>query len=404
MASVSVKYKLVLIFVLNACLLVVANRQIAGIDIAALLSMLTAGLAAFGVTSNRRPADTTITSSSGNRYFDIVTYLLVGFVVFATISTMANSQRLTTLVPWVNGAAVALLVARLPSSYLPSFANARRAVIVAGGLTVIYDLYLLAAGKALNTGPFNAGRFVGSLGDYELLAEFYGAIILLGLTAIFFDRSRIWRATSGIVIVPSFLILLATQSRGPILLLCVVAPVLILISAFQFREAAGKIFAVVAGLALAFGVFMGTLSATPLFERLSSIQLGGSIESTLNRASVWDYFTQLPQFVNTGILGNGFEFPYDAIGTFPHSLYLWLLWSGGLISLTSFGLLVSILLCKLMRGIFLRHSASLSAAAIFVFMLLDEVKIEAARTSPTVGFLWVVLSLAILASREQRES
>lgn len=76
----------------------------------------------------------------------------------------------------------------------------------------------------------------------------------------------------------------------------------------------------------------------------------------------------------------------------------------GLISLTSFGLLVSILLCKLMRGIFLRHSASLSAAAIFVFMLLDEVKIEAARTSPTVGFLWVVLSLAILASREQRES
>lgn len=403
LATMSSRPKLLFVFFLNACLLVVAQREVVGMDLAGLLSLLTALLAAFGFVSTGRTWDVTPTSTRGSRYFGTVQYLIIGFTTVSIISTLANSQNLLSLLPWINGAIVALVISWAPFSQLPSFASARRAVLIGGAVTAVYDLYLLATGKAVSVDTFNAGRFSGSLGDYELLAEFYGAVILLCLTAIFFDTSRMWRTVSGFLLVLSFVILLATQSRGPIVVLCLLTPVLILISAFRFRESAGKILMLVFVGALALGASVGALSATPLFARFSSVQLGGSLESILNRASVWEYFTQLPKFVDSGLTGNGFDYPYEEIGTYPHSLYLWLLWSGGVISLIFFGLMISLLLWNLARGISLRHSASLSAAAMFVYILLDEVKIEAARTAPTVCFLWVVLSLAILASREQRE-
>lgn len=403
LATMSNRPKLMLMFFLNACLLVVAKRDIGGIDFVVLLSMLTALITAFGFAANKRTLNATATLTPGNANFGAVHFSLIGFAVWAIISTLSNSQSLLSLMPWISGITFAILISWTPLSQLPSFASARRAVLAGGAIAVTYDLYLLGTGRALNVGTFNAGRFVGSLGDYELVAEFYGAIILLGLTAIFFDNSRIWRLASGALLVSSFILLLATQSRGPIVILCAVVPMLALTSAFLFRESAGKTLAVVGGLTVAIFASIGTLSTLPLYARLTSIQLDGSIESTLNRASVWDYFTQLPGFVESGLIGNGFDYPYEQIGTFPHSLYLWLLWSGGIVILVFFVLLVSLILCKLLRGIFLRRTASLSAAVIVLYILLDEVKIEAARTSPSVCFLWVVLSLAILASREQRE-
>jgi hypothetical protein len=401
LATIQTRPKLMFMFFLNACLLVVARRDVGGVDAAALLSSLTALLVAFNFASNKPTPG--VTPSSANRNFDLTQYLLIGFAVLSIISTLANGQSLIAVVPWISGVVFTLLISRVPFSQLPSFSSARRAILAGGAVAATYDLYLLGTGKALNLGPFNAGRFVGSLGDYELLAEFYGAVILLALTAIFFDQSRAWRAAAGVLILPSFLIMVATQSRGPIILLCAVVPVLILISFFQFRESAGKILAVVVIVALGLGSIVGTLSATPLIERFSAIQLGGSIETTINRAGVWDYFSQLPRFVNLSWVGNGFDYPYAEIGTFPHSLYLWLLWSGGPVLLVCFGLLACTLLGRLCGGIVFRHSGSLSAAAVVVYILLDEVKIEAARTSPTVTFLWAFLSLAVLASREQRE-
>jgi len=403
LATMGNRPKILFLFFLNSCLLVVAQRDAGGIDFIVLLSLLTALLTGFGLASIKHARDTTLGPVLGDSYFGAVQYTLVGFAVLSVISTISNSQSIISLLSWVNGLTFAFLTCRAQASQLPSFSTARRAILVGGALAVTYDLYLLSTGRALNVGTFNSGRFVGSLGDYELLAEFYGALILLCLTAIFFDDSRRWRVASYVLIVPSFVILFATQSRGPIVILCAVAPILALISAFQFRESAGKILAIFGGLAVVVFISIGTLSATPLFERLSSIQLEGSIESTLNRAGVWDYFTQLPRFVDSGLTGNGFDYPYEEIGTYPHSLYLWLLWSGGILILVCFGLLISLILCKLLRGIFVRQSASLSAAAIILYILLDEIKIEAARTSPSVCFLWVVLSLTILASREQRE-
>jgi hypothetical protein len=403
LATIRNRAKLIFMFFLNACLLIVAKRDVGGVDIVVLSSMLTGLLAAFSFASNKNTCDPVAATSPGNRHFDLAQYLLIGFAVLSIISTWANSQSLIPVLPWLSGIIFALLIGRVPVSQLPSFSTARRAILAGGAVATAYDTYLLGTGKALNVGAFNVGRFLGSLGDYELLAEFYGAIVLLALTAVFFDESRAWRVASGLLMVPGMLLILATQSRGPVILLCVVAPVLILISVFQFRESAGKILALVGVVALSFGAFFGALSATPLFERFSSIQLGEGIETTINRAGVWDYFTQLPKFVDLNVVGNGFYYPYETIGTFPHSLYLWLLWSGGPVLLICFAVLACLLLGRLFRGMAFRHSGSLSAAAVMIYILLDEVKIEAARTSPTVGFLWVFLSLAVLASREQRE-
>lgn len=402
LATMSNRPKLVFMFFLNACFLIVPQRELDGTDLIVLLSLLTALLTAFGLAASQRADTATVTTTPTIRNFGMQS-VLIGFAIMSIISTLSNSQSVLILLPWLNGVFLGLLICSAPSSQLPSFSTARRAILAGGGLAAIYDLYLLGSGRAVNLGPFNAGRFTGSLGDYELLAEFYGAMILLGLTAIFFDNCRRWRLAAAVLLLPSFIILLATQSRGPIVILCVVGPILALVSAVQFRKSTGKIFAVTSVLAAIIYFSIGTLSTLPLFERLSSIQFEGSIESTLNRAGVWGYFTQLPGFVDAGLIGNGFYYPYEEIGTYPHSIYLWLLWSGGIVGLVFFALFVLLLLFKLLVGISLRHPASLSAAAVVLYLLLDEVKIEAARTSASVCFLWVALSLALLASREQRE-
>lgn len=403
LTSIRNQHKLILLFSLNACLLIISNRNVAGMDVAALVTLVAALLTSFSIALNKPQWAVSVDHKIKARHYDAAPYLLIGFALLSVLSTWVNSQSIIVVVPWLSGITLALLITWLPYSQMPSFSIARRAILVGGAVTAIYDLYLLTTGRALNVGPFNAGRFLGSLGDYELLAEFYGAIILLALTAIFFDGSRVWRLGSAALIVPGFLIILATQSRGPVILLGVVAPVLIVISAFQFRESAGKIVAVVGCVALSLGASIGTLINTPWFERFSVIQFGGSVETTLNRAGVWDYFTQLREFVDLGLVGNGFEYPYEEIGTFPHSLYLWLLWSGGPAIIICFALFVCLLFGTLLRGVLSRHSGSLSAAAIISYILLDEVKIEAARTSPTVGFLWVFLSLGLLAGRELKE-
>lgn len=403
LATVRNPTKILFILFVNACLLVVPKRDIGGVDVSALLSLVAAGLLTLSLASDKQKLDSAEDSLLENRRFDPVQYVLIGFGVLSIISTSINSQSLVSVIPWLSGISFALLIGYVPNSQLPSVSSARRTILVAGAVATVYDLYLLATGKALNVGTFNAGRFLGSLGDYELLAEFYGVVILLALTGIFFDKNRVWRLASGVLIVPSFFIILATQSRGPIILLCGVIPVLILISIFWLRESIGKILILTGCVALGLGAFIGTLSATPLFERLTTIQLSEGIDTAINRAAVWDYFTQLPKFIDLGIVGNGFDYPYEEIGTYPHSLYLWLLWSGGPALLICFVLLVLLLVGKLIRGIVLRHSASLSVAAVVGYILVDEVKIEAARTSPTVGFVWVFLSLAILAGRERRK-
>lgn len=403
LATLRSQSKFMWMFFLNACFLVVPQREFSGTDLVVLLSLATALLIACGISSNNRSFAVTAVAAAENRFFGLMLWAIVGFATIAFTSTVSNSQSVLVLLPWLNGIALAILISSAPSFQLPSFMNARRAILVGGGIASLYDLYLLGTGRALNVGPFNSGRFTGSLGDYELLAEFYGVIILLGLTAVIFEDSPRWRLLAASLIVPSFIILLATQSRGPVVILCAVAPALALTSAVTFRHLARKVFFLFATLSLIIFSFFSALSVLPVFARLSSVQFEGSVESTLNRAGVWGYFTQLPRFIDAGLIGNGFHYPYEEIGTYPHSIYLWLLWSGGTLGLIAFVLLISLLLFKLFRGIFLHHSASLSAAAVLTYIFLDEIKIEAARTSASVSFLWVALSLALLASREQRE-
>ncbi|TSE14714.1 hypothetical protein B1A87_000945 [Arthrobacter sp. KBS0703] len=396
--------RFLLLFFVNACLLVVKPRFFGEIDLAVVGSLVAVLAAALAVKFNGSSQVQTTDYFRTRAKLSTSQFALIGFAGLAFISTLANAQPLMVLLPWLNGAILTLFVSRTAPSGLPSFTLVRRTVLVAGLVTVAYDLLLLGSGKAMNVGPFNAGRFLGSVGDYELLAEYYGALILIAITAAFFDPSRRWQMLAGILLVPSSLVLIATESRGPIVILCVITPLLVGMSALLFRESAGRIFRISVAAAVAIAASIGALAATPLFERLMSTQLGGSVDSTLNRAGVWDYFTQLPEFVRLGPAGNGFEYPYESIGTYPHSLYLWLLWSGGWVGLAFFVVFVCLELGKLTRGVVTRSSASLSAAAVLAFVLTDEIKIEAARNSATVSFLWFVIAMAVLARREQRES
>lgn len=396
--------RFLLVFFINACLLVVGPRFFGAIDLAVLGSLTALLAAALGVLFSKMPRSQAKGHLRSGARLNPSLLALVCFGGIAFISTVANAQPLIVLLPWLNGLALTLLVSLVPSSSLPSFSLARRAIIVAGLVTVAFDLVLLATGKAMNVGPFNSGRFLGSVGDYELLAEFYGALILIALTAVFFENDRRWQAIAVLLLIPSSFVLVATESRGPIVLLCVIGPLLIATSILLFRAAAGRIFRTSLVIAITVVASLGTLATTPLFERLMSTQFGGSVELTLNRAGVWDYFTHLPEFIQLGPAGNGFEYPYESIGTYPHSLYLWLLWSAGWLGLGFFVVFICIELSRLAAGVAGRSSAALSAAAVLAFVLTDQIKIEAARNSATVSFLWVVIAMAVLAGRERKVS
>ncbi|WP_159630965.1 O-antigen ligase family protein [Arthrobacter sp. 8AJ] len=403
LSTASSRSRFTFLFFLNAAFLVVPQRMVGGADVVVILSLVTILLSAFSSLRNHRSITSMSASSRTRRSSGLIQSSLFAFLLSAILSTIANSEGLVALLPWLNGVALGFLITSARPSLLPSFATVRRAVLVAGGVTVLYDISLLISGRAFNTGPFNAGRFTGSLGDYELLAEFYGALILICMTSLFFDNSRLWRLGAVLLVCPAAVILLATQSRGPIITLCILAPAFAGVSIVRFRDSAGKVVGVLISAVLALYFALDSISSSPLFARLSSLQFGGGLDSTLNRASVWGYFTQLPTFVDAGLVGNGYLYPYEEIGTYPHSIYLWLLWSGGMLGLICFCLVVLVVIVSLLRGIALPHSASLSAAVVVVYMLLDEIKIEAARNSASISFLWMTLSLALLAIREQKE-
>ena len=294
-----------------------------------------------------------------------------------------------TVFPLISGFLV-LLLTRIESLTFEKFMNA---FSLAAGFLAVFDFIGFARGSFRSADKFNFGRFMGSLGDYELSAEIYGLGILVGVYLLIATKSlRIRLATSlGITLLAA--LIGATQTRSAFLL--VISGVLLLIlfasaSKYLKRAALALIALITIVQVLAFSPLRGLEG---ILSRLSLVNLNDDIPGLVNRSGVWSYFQGLSSYSNVSWIGNGFSYPFETIQTYPHSLYLWLYWSGGPLVVI---LLVIAALSALVLNFKRFREFPLDAAATLIlitYLLIDQSKIEVSRFASTTWLFWLMLAL-----------
>lgn len=385
------------LFFAGSFLIIFGQREKLGIDMMVLVSVVAVGFVWINIQLASRVKDprSAWTSSEAG---PVAVLALTGFLLVCLITTTINGFSLS-LVPWVVGSLVCLTLLSAPTEKVPTFESVRRILTVSLLTTSIYDLALLLSGRG--EAYMDVGRYGGSLNSYELIAEYYGFAIFLAVANLVVEKNKWFVLLSFILSGSSVFLLLATVTRGPLLLLTVLVPLFLISLSISSRIFRKRIMGVAAGLAVLVVLSVGVFATSDVFGRLTKTTAAsdGDFASLINRGGVWNYFTGLNGFQNVGLFGHGFEYPYQALGTYPHSLYLWLIWTTGYLGLFLFALFIVGVVRAAIRARIGNRIDLLIAGFLLLFLFLDEVKIEAARTSATVAFLWIAISFLIVATR-----
>lgn len=256
-------------------------------------------------------------------------------------------------------------------------------------------------------------RAYSPLGDYELFSEFCA---LSGVVAVSFltaprrsTRSRVfWMCVvladcvglllsgtrGGLITFGAGLLLLATCRRVPSGRVRLALIVLLLIAMF------------IVGVRSA-GVLGG------LGEHLLATQTGSGLTTMLDRGGLWGQFLPFHGSIGTMLLGFGTNFRLDtwpalpdmrAWPTLPHSLYVYVLNTQGLIGF----LVLASLLVALVRPFFSAALAkrpwsdSALVSLLILLFALDEVKIEFLRLPSYQVVVWGLFGLCAAAERASR--
>ena len=240
-------------------------------------------------------------------------------------------------------------------------------------------------------------RLSAPMGDYELLAELLaiGAVSCVwlalqahGLPAIAWSAAGIWCAGA----------VLATGTRGGVVL---VALGLAMIVLFR-RQASHRVRLLVIGalgliIVLQFSSFFGR--AGGVFERFAKTNTSADVATLLNRERSWGpYLDQLETGAEYALgFGSGTDFPRE----YPHSIYVYLLYTQGVIGLLLFATLLATVTLRgvlAVRG--LARPVPLELFVIIIWLVaIDGVKIEFVRLPGYQVLIWGVVGLAVGARR-----
>lgn len=364
---------------------------------------LTAVMALIYLTRSSAGSMAARLSAGRNRTLRPLTQLLsllsLGWVLGVGIGTGSIANGLLFALGFLG---VIILLAS-GSSALVRPESAGPAFLIAIGLTAIGDIAMFYAGTGFDIG-INAGRFNGSIGDYELLGQFYAISCVIGLGIFYTSDHRFVRSAAFVVLALSFFILLQTQSRSS-LILSIGGMILVSTLSVVMWDGSRRRVVTFLGLVAVVSPFslLPLLSNSATVERFASVRFDGSLSVLLNREFVWDYFLGLESFAQAGWAGNGFDFPYDDIGTFPHSLYLYLVWSIGWVGLFLF---VSTFFCLLVFALTQHVDAPFFSwkhvlIIALSMLLIEQVKIEMTREFASQSLFWclVFCLVGLLVSR-----
>lgn len=374
----------------------IPSRQVFGIDLLPIVSMALIFLAV-----NKENASHQMTRLNKTNYSKLYFAGALAFTVIAILSSLVNFRSLD-FVPWaVFPIASGIAIKALQSRPSLKFRDLAEYWMVGASILMLLDFTGLFTARYRSTDIFNFGRFVGSLGDYELSAEIYGITILFSVYVLFITEKKWLRALAILEITGFGTLLVSTQTRSSFLL--ALAGVIFII----FSSATSKMLkrSIVTGVLIAAFVAAALLaggSFQQIWNRLTAIELNQEIASIANRAGVWNYFQQLRSFADLPPIGNGFSYPYEEIQSYPHSLYLWTLWSGGFFAVLILALLIGASLASAVsRWREFRIDAS-AAIVILSFVVVDQAKVEVARFASTTWIFWLILAMTFAAFESRK--
>ena len=244
-----------------------------------------------------------------------------------------------------------------------------------------------------------ASRLVGPMGDYELFAEFLAIICFIQIWEIFnsrrFSRRLAWTVAAGL----SLSAILATGTRSAIIQLSLE---LLVYASFRRRRlhTAVKLLVVVGGaLLIVFPLIQPLSTGARLADRFSLIGTQGTgWDGLINRSTIWRSFLAATDAYSPRLFGVGPKYDYEGVGFFPHSLFLYLVVTLGVVATIAFALFLLILAMQLIQTWRRRRDESaLMLAAVLVGFIANEIKIEFFRLVHYQAFVWALLGLSLAA-------
>ncbi|MBI2471500.1 MAG: O-antigen ligase family protein [Planctomycetes bacterium] len=253
-------------------------------------------------------------------------------------------------------------------------------------------------------------RATGTVGDYELLAEWFLVGAVLSMCLIYKTKKYGFYASllcsvAGIVF---------TNTRSALLLLVfMIIIIFIFLNLLKnnYKELSIKILLLIFGFGLV--AFMFTSLTHGIFQRMETFLHSSDITSpeAINRAQVWK--TALDLLKNPKIFGNGL---YDITSQYIsinaggfHSLYLTILYKIGIFGLVIYAIFWLTILIKAWCNLYhVRESENwftiffltISVTAI----LIDESKIEYLRYEHTTQFAWVMYALLVVSTKQSNKT
>ncbi len=251
----------------------------------------------------------------------------------------------------------------------------------------------------------------GTVGDFELLAEWFLLGCLLSLALIYIQKNYIYlitflSCTAGIIF---------TKTRSDLMLL-IFALLLIILILRTFKKDYDKLsikilFAIIISFTILIIVFPSEIEDFIYrFKRYFTSSSLISVEA-FNRKIAWDS-AKIEVMENLNFFGNGFHYILvpvnDSFEEF-HSLYLTLLYKVGFFGFIIHLLFWATLIFKSGKKL-IAHSNSSNWHFIFflliavIIILLDQIKIEYLRWIHTIQFAWMIFALlASSLNLEHRE-
>ena len=331
-------------------------------------------------------------NSSGRLLVGLIAAAALGHMLYSHISEEGDAAamvRAIGLVLLVEGAFVLLQRAGVGGRVPFLEAISPRGVIV---------------GAVLNEGVERAS---GTVGDYELVAEWFAIGVPLFLA---FAAGRRDRLFSAAVLVACAVGLVGTVTRGGLVAAAVGLTVLMLVAVWGGTRR--SLAFVVAGVAAVSGAAAMAVLALPagfaeLVARLQQQSNTGSISSfqdllVVSNRQFW--LTLPPSILNPTALGHGY-FRMDLLGLEPpaslHSLWLTLYYQSGVVGLAIAAFLLIVIIARAVperpvaRIDF--HGYLLQAGLVggFAAMMLSEVKVEFLRTEYTTQFALAYVGLML---------
>lgn len=333
-----------------------------------------------------------ITRSHGKMRHPSIFYLWSAFALFMSLGGLADfNNQLGMMLAWFISIPTIGLILSPPNSGKIKWHPFNIVSVSCLSFTLLMLTPLQAylpflSGLNVWKNEWGFQRLLGSLQDFELLAEFMVFALILGLRGISTTSIQKIKILYSLQVIASILVGLLSASRSfPLLAI----PTL-LFWIYTQRRMLKISWAVPLIMSIS---FIGFSFGKTLISRISASQSDSSFSSRLNRNQVWAIFDANVQNRNP-LIGNGPLFPWAKYEIFPHSLYKSILYGGGYLALAIFIALIFRIFLVIRRT----HNDQnlwMKWALLFCF-LFDQYKVEFTRHANYVVIIAILF--AYLAS------